>query len=375
MSFFQSTATYDFLWQSVCGSCEEPCREKVSKLASFCESICKLKKSCALVTSGGTRVPLEKNAVRFVENFSTGMRGSKSAEYFLESGFAVVFLYSRKSARPWLWRFDFDRYCDTVTAKSKSDSAANEICPVPESTGNGCHNSVDESSNSANNSAESAVALAESAAEEVQSHPKQNNEDQKTNATNISNPSQGNGTDIDWDMFALEKLAEHKANTLYLEYDDLDEYLFLLRRCCEYLNGSFETSVLYLAAAVSDFYIPFRHMPEDKIESGGSLNLHLEPVPKFLGAVKAAWAPKAFVVGFKLETNVHVLRNKAEQSLRRYKLDLVIANELATRYECVHFCTTNGFVTLSARKDLTQSDEPIERLIVAKITEMVKGAV
>lgn len=34
----------------------------------------------ALVTSGGTSVPLEKNTVRSVENFSTGKRGSVSAE-------------------------------------------------------------------------------------------------------------------------------------------------------------------------------------------------------------------------------------------------------------------------------------------------------
>ena len=33
-----------------------------------------------LITSGGTSVPLEKNTVRSVENFSTGSRGAKSAE-------------------------------------------------------------------------------------------------------------------------------------------------------------------------------------------------------------------------------------------------------------------------------------------------------
>lgn len=33
------------------------------------------------VTSGGTRVPLEENAVRFIDNFSIGTRGSASAEY------------------------------------------------------------------------------------------------------------------------------------------------------------------------------------------------------------------------------------------------------------------------------------------------------
>ncbi len=39
-------------------------------------------KNCKIicVTSGGTSVPLEKNTVRMIENFSTGSRGAISAE-------------------------------------------------------------------------------------------------------------------------------------------------------------------------------------------------------------------------------------------------------------------------------------------------------
>lgn len=33
-----------------------------------------------VVTSGGTTIPLERNTVRFIDNFSTGTRGAKSAE-------------------------------------------------------------------------------------------------------------------------------------------------------------------------------------------------------------------------------------------------------------------------------------------------------
>ena len=54
----------------------------------------------AFVTSGGTSVPLEKNTVRSIENFSTGLRGARSAEYFLRNGFAVIFLYRDKSIKP-----------------------------------------------------------------------------------------------------------------------------------------------------------------------------------------------------------------------------------------------------------------------------------
>jgi phosphopantothenate-cysteine ligase len=37
-----------------------------------------------LVTSGGTSVPLELNTVRSIENFSTGTRGARSAEFFIK---------------------------------------------------------------------------------------------------------------------------------------------------------------------------------------------------------------------------------------------------------------------------------------------------
>ena len=54
----------------------------------------------ALVTSGGTTAPLERTAVRFVDNFSSGSRGAASAEYLLRAGYAVVFLHREGSLRP-----------------------------------------------------------------------------------------------------------------------------------------------------------------------------------------------------------------------------------------------------------------------------------
>jgi phosphopantothenate-cysteine ligase len=53
-----------------------------------------------LLTSGGTSVPLEKNSVRFIENFSTGLRGSLLAEQILERGLPLVFFYRENSHLP-----------------------------------------------------------------------------------------------------------------------------------------------------------------------------------------------------------------------------------------------------------------------------------
>ncbi|KAI9918495.1 hypothetical protein PsorP6_011976 [Peronosclerospora sorghi] len=50
-------------------------------------------KCVAVVTSGGTTVPLERNTVRFVDNCSTGFRGAASVEYLLGLGYAVIYMH------------------------------------------------------------------------------------------------------------------------------------------------------------------------------------------------------------------------------------------------------------------------------------------
>jgi hypothetical protein len=43
-----------------------------------------LRRPIAVVTSGGTTVPLERRCVRFIDNFSSGQRGALSTEQFLQ---------------------------------------------------------------------------------------------------------------------------------------------------------------------------------------------------------------------------------------------------------------------------------------------------
>ncbi|CAD7694687.1 unnamed protein product [Ostreobium quekettii] len=60
----------------------------------------RLSRPLAVVTSGGTTVPLERRCVRFIDNFSEGRRGALSAERLLAAGYAVVFLTRAGSAQP-----------------------------------------------------------------------------------------------------------------------------------------------------------------------------------------------------------------------------------------------------------------------------------
>lgn len=55
-----------------------PARQQ--ELLAFLDHHRAVGKCVAVVTCGGTTVPLEHNTVRFLDNFSTGSRGAASAE-------------------------------------------------------------------------------------------------------------------------------------------------------------------------------------------------------------------------------------------------------------------------------------------------------
>ena len=76
----------------------------------FISDVISSKKKVVVVTSGGTSVPLEKNTVRSIENFSTGIRGARSAEYFLKHDYYTIFLTRIDSAQPFENHIDFSEY-------------------------------------------------------------------------------------------------------------------------------------------------------------------------------------------------------------------------------------------------------------------------
>eukprot|EP00440_Ansanella_granifera_P055554 gb/GFBE01060220.1/.p1 GENE.gb/GFBE01060220.1/~~gb/GFBE01060220.1/.p1 ORF type:complete len:329 (+),score=76.03 gb/GFBE01060220.1/:1-987(+) len=70
------------------------------RLDKFVAAACSAGKKIALITSGGTTVPLELNTVRFIDNFSSGTRGALCTQEFLGAGYAVVFLHRKGSNFP-----------------------------------------------------------------------------------------------------------------------------------------------------------------------------------------------------------------------------------------------------------------------------------
>lgn len=127
-----------------------------------------------------------------------------------------------------------------------------------------------------------------------------------------------------------------KGNLHYVPFRTVDQYLVQLQIIAETVSFELRTRpiipIYFLAAAVSDFYIPPNQMAEHKIQSGnGKLTLVMDPVPKMLGRLVHEWAPLSFVVSFKLETDASMVLTKARQAIQKYGVHLVVANQLQVR--------------------------------------------
>ena len=263
-----------------------------------------------LITSGGTTVPLENQTVRFLDNFSAGTRGSASAEYFIENGYAVVFMHRQFSLEPYSRTYSHSTHCflDFLDVK-ENDDGSKRI--------------------------------------EVK---KENTADQLL------------------DVIKRYEDAKEKNLLLKLPFVTVTEYLFMLRAVVKEFAPLGSKGVFYLAAAVSDFFIPTSEMVEHKIQSGsGNLVINMQPVPKLLKTLVSEWSKKAFVVSFKLETDPNLLMSKARGALDKYGHQLVIANILNTRKYVVTFVTPSDCVEIRITQEEIDKGKEIEQLIIKEL--------
>ncbi|MCJ1259877.1 hypothetical protein MMC24_007716 [Lignoscripta atroalba] len=252
-----------------------------------------------LVTSGGTTVPLENQTVRFIDNFSAGTRGATSAEYFLEAGYAVIFLHRQFSLLPYSRHYSHSTNCflDFMIEGQHGEVVVNQ--------------------------------------------------EYQQSMQNV-----------------LRKYVNaKKQNTLLLlPFTTITEYLWELREIATLMRPLGSDALFYLAAAVSDFFVPKDKLAEHKIQSteagyqsgpggvngmpssrsGKKLIIDLDPVPKFLKRLVDGWAPEGMIVSFKLETDSSILISKARTALETYSHHLVIGNLLSTRKWEVVFVSPNA---------------------------------
>ncbi|SCU90759.1 LAMI_0E03488g1_1 [Lachancea mirantina] len=177
-----------------------------------------------------------------------------------------------------------------------------------------------------------------------------------------------------------DKYTRQNQQLLLLPFTTVNQYLWSLKAIAKLLNR--DATLFYLAAAVSDFFVPSSRIPEHKIQSNeehrdldsaeashttaeGKLIVNLDPVPKFLRRLVMSWATQAMIVSFKLETDKSILIKKATQALDRYNHQLVIGNLLQTRSKEV------VLVSESSRNGewirIHDPSEVIEELIVPEV--------
>ncbi|GMS89548.1 hypothetical protein PENTCL1PPCAC_30827 [Pristionchus entomophagus] len=245
----------------------------------------------ALVTSGGTQVPLEKNTVRFIDNFSMGTRGATSAEYLLAVGYTVIFMHRESSLLP------FSRHFPSLF--------------------------------------------------------------------NMLQVEDGKAVSSDAKLIDnIQKATQCRNRILFVPFVTLSDYIHMLEGICTVLKPLHEGVLVYLAAAVSDFYIKHDDLPTHKMKTE-EVSLPLSVVPKNLQRLVENIVPRAFVVSFKLETDESILVEKARKALSRYGHQLVVANMLHTRKE--HVVLVDNEKEIHIR--LSDKTKEIEEDIIGNIKE------
>jgi phosphopantothenate-cysteine ligase len=386
-------------------------------------------KPVVLVSSGGTAVDLEQHTVRTLENFSTGRRGALSVEAFLQQGYAVIHLWRTGSVSPYghvfseaagaetpnQWTVDsIDSFLHSPASsssassskhnKSKGDPMQEFINPTGMRSASLLNNleEVDENENSG--------------------------EDEDDDGNQLPTHKSYNSTitlapRIVMDFHVRTALHQRQVHVvqdrrlLTVSFRTVQDYLQKLESCSRLMGRSCgRMACLYLAAAVSDFYIPPHALSTHKIQSSkknrkqtsktttaaaattannntnqkpeaekdasvpptcpeedeaDTMELTLYHVPKQLGKLRKEWAPQAFITSFKLETDMDLLEYKARQAMHSYDMHLVCANLLQHRNEWVYMIPHPD---LSGGGAINKNDEdtaPPPKPVMNKLTRQV----
>ena len=180
--------------------------------------------------------------------------------------------------------------------------------------------------------------------------------------------------------------ALDEGRILTIPFRSVEDYLAKLQLTSESLRNSQALALFYLAAAVSDFYVPLAKRSQHKIQSraiteensdslmskesdSGCLNLKLWPVPKVMGLLRFKWAPDAFVCSFKLETDKEILREKAEAAVEKYGCHMVIGNLLKTRHDQVWLLAPADMEGSLDNPDSTVKNWPMQEIARPKSSE------
>ena len=90
------------------------------------------------------------------------------------------------------------------------------------------------------------------------------------------------------------------------------------------------------------------------------MRLDLKRVPKCLGLLTQHWAPNAYVVSFKLETDEALVIGKAQKAIREYHVHLVVANQLQTRRNLVQLVDKSSVTKIEKGNECRIDDKLVD---------------
>ncbi|PHJ25437.1 dna pantothenate metabolism flavoprotein [Cystoisospora suis] len=229
----------------------------------------------AFVTSGGTTVPIEKNTVRFISNFSTGERGAGLCEQFLQQGYFVIFLHSSCSAQPFVRHVIPSRpgpqlLDDAVLLRSQDVQKHLQqggvspvwVGPAGASESNNCTRPWGHPGDGVMNDG-SLCAKRSPCVSRVESRPAGEPQKSETTDVYLCLPARGSTATT----HALGTYRSSRSRLLCVSFESVTEYLFLWREVLEVCRPLADQLVVCACAAVADFYIPASNMPTHKLDS------------------------------------------------------------------------------------------------------------
>jgi phosphopantothenate-cysteine ligase len=203
------------------------------------------------------------SSVRFLDNFSAGTRGAASAEHFLRSGrYAVIFLHRQFSLQPFSRHYSHSTnpFLDLLEIEGDSEERIVEEFKNERRNGDG---------DTGGSSSSSAAAASGSGLEHplFPALPVRRSGREGGDAPTIC-VSQPNAAPMG-DLLRSYKLVKGLGLLHTISFVTVHEYLFLLKGVSEILGGVGRKAMYYLAAAVSDFFIPQQKMVSPIVSVGG----------------------------------------------------------------------------------------------------------
>ena len=407
----------------------------IQSLNSFLTHHLSLHRPIALVTSGGTITTLEQNTIRYLDNFSTGQRGAISVEEFCKRGYAVIHLWRKGSTAPYsrvlqkllgcqqgnhgldanalgyLFQGQQSQQQHQIQqqhqqSNNDDEHTGKQVKNDAKSKKSGLHHDPWLTSTKRSNSSTAATTATTSNSDYI---PMSDNHYSSQNRMQLT-------THILYNNLLQRKLRERadviSNNLLYtLPFTTIEEYLALLKIATEAMRQCQSLGLIYLAAAVSDFYIPEEAKCLHKIQSrnygidsnekakkeddddndpsdsaiimnpvDNSISITMQTVPKVIKNIREEWSPHAYCVSFKLETDETILREKVKQAMIKYDVHLVIGNILETRHDKVSlyernvenvdsFALSSMEVTKTSGSDGDDDDDDLEDNIISHVVE------